>query len=133
MDKRLFQERSHICVMEFTIKHARIGINIQDYKCYIWVSHSGEAFILWHHVLTILFHILAYGYKHFLGTYSSIFNVAGRQYISYILLVPIYQTHYITILIRTWDLHTHLKHECYRKSCVIASETCNSDSSSHDS
>jgi hypothetical protein len=49
--------------MEFTIKHARTGINIQDYKCYIWVSQSGEEFILWYHVLTILCYILVCGYN----------------------------------------------------------------------
>ena len=43
MNKQLFQQRRYKCVMEFTIKHARIGINIHDYKFYIQVSHSGEA------------------------------------------------------------------------------------------
>jgi hypothetical protein len=101
------QKTIKLCVMEFTIKYIRTGINIQDYKCYIWVLHSGEA-TLWYHVLMILCYILAWGYKHFRGTYSSIFSVAGRQYISYILLVPTYQTHYTTIRIMTCELRTHL-------------------------
>ena len=87
------------------------------------------------HFLRIAGTHLSVHFLHIAGTNLSVhfLHIAGTHLSVHFLYIAGTQTHYTTIQIMTYDLHTHLKHECYRKSCVTASETHKSNSSSRDS